>query len=201
MITNGRQSNLVRACTVAAGLAISASALAQTALEEIVVTAQKRDQSLSDVPVSVQVLSGETFIEQGLNTLEDAANFIPGLQVEQTEGGATVRIRGISNEGYNVAFEQATAVFNDGVYFGRQLQALAGVYDIEQMEVLFGPQPVYFGQSAIAGLIGYRSRRPTDELDGYLVAEAGNIGHTKVEGALRRPAGRQLGCPRVGEHC
>ena len=189
MITNGRQSNLVRVCIFTASLTISASALAQAALEEIVVTAQKRDQSLSDVPVSVQVLSGETFIEQGLNTLEDAANFIPGLQVEQTEGGATVRIRGISNEGFNVAFEQATAVFNDGVYFGRQLQALAGVYDIEQMEVLFGPQPVYFGQSAIAGLIGYRSRRPTDELDGYLVAEAGNIGHTKVEGALGVPLG------------
>ncbi|MCY3605429.1 MAG: TonB-dependent receptor [Gammaproteobacteria bacterium] len=186
---NFQHANLSRVCILAASLSIPASALAQAALEEIVVTAQKREQSLTDVPVSVQVLSGEDFIEQGLNTLEDAANFIPGLQVEQTEGGATVRIRGISNEGFNVGFEQATAVFNDGVYYGRQLQALAGVYDIEQMEVLFGPQPVYFGQSAIAGLIGYRSRRPTDELDGYVVAEAGNIGHTKVEGALGGPLG------------
>ena len=193
------RTNLIRACIVIASISITTGALAETVLEEIVVTAQKRDQSLTDVPISVQVLSGEAFIEQGLNTLEDAANFIPGLQVEQTEGGATVRIRGISNEGFNVGFEQATAVFNDGVYYGRQLQAFAGVYDIEQMEVLFGPQPVYFGQSAIAGLIGYRSKRPTNELDGYVVAEAGNIGHVKLEGALGIGLGENWGARISGK--
>ena len=160
----------------------------QQVLEEILVTAQKREQSLTDVPMSVQVLSGETFIEQGYNDLQDAAEIIPGLTVEQTEGqGVTVRIRGISNEGFNVAFEQATAVFNDGLYYGRSLQGIAGIYDIERMEVLFGPQPVYFGQSAIAGLIGYSSTRPTSEFDGYLLAEAGNIGHQKLEGAVTVP--------------
>ena len=187
------RTSFIRACIVTASISIATGALAQTTLEEIVVTAQKRDQSLTDVPISVQVLSGEVFIEQGLNNLEDAATFIPGLQVEQTDNGATVRIRGISNEGFNPAFEQATAVFNDGVYYGRQLQAFSGVYDIEQLEVLYGPQPVYFGQSAIAGLIGYRSKRPTNETDGYLVAEAGNIGHMKVEGAVGFGLGENWG--------
>ena len=159
----------------------------QVVIEEILVTAQKREQTLNEVPMSVQVVTGERFIEQGFNDLEDVASFVPGLTVEQTRGGATVRIRGISNEGFNVGFEQATAVFNDGVYYGRQLQAISGVYDIEQMEVLFGPQPVYFGQSAIAGLIGYRSKRPGSELDGYVVAEVGDIGHRKIEGAVTIP--------------
>ena len=196
---NRFRTSFIRACIATASISIATGAFAQTVLEEIVVTAQKRDQSLTDVPISIQVLSGDVFIEQGLNNLEDAANFVPGLQVEQTENGATVRIRGISNEGYNVAFEQATAVFNDGVYYGRQLQAFAGVYDIEQMEVLFGPQPVYFGQSAIAGLIGYRSKRPTNELDGYLVAEAGNIGHVKLEGAVGFGLGENWGARVSGK--
>ena len=168
---------------------LSANAWAQiTPLEEVVVTAQKREQSLMDVPMSVQVLSGETFIEQGLDDLQDAAPFIPGLTVEQTEGqGVNISIRGINNLGYNVAFEQATAVFNDGVYYGRSLQGIAGVYDIDRMEVLFGPQPVFFGQSAIAGLISYSSKRPGQEFDGYVLVETGNLGHQKLEGAVSIP--------------
>ncbi len=172
------------ALSLVAGLVVAEDAIV---IEEIVVTAQKREQTLNEVPFSVQVISGEKFIEQGFNDLEDTASFVPGLTVEQTESGATVRIRGISNEGFNVGFEQATAVFNDGIYYGRQLQSISGIYDIDQMEVLFGPQPVYFGQSAIAGLIGYRSKRPGTELDGYVLAELGDIGHRKVEGAVSVP--------------
>ena len=188
-LMNRHRSGWIRAIVLAASLSASANAIAQTTLEEIIVTAQKREQSLTDVPISIQVVSGETIREQGLNTLSDVSNFVPGLLVEETESGATVRIRGISNEGFNVAFEQATAVFNDGVYYGRQLQSLAGIYDIQQLEVLFGPQPVYYGQSAIAGLIGYQSKRPTDALDGYAILEVGNLGHTKFEGAVGGPLG------------
>lgn len=166
----------------------ASSALAATVVEEIVVSAQKRAQSLKDVPISVSVVAGEKIVEQGFNDLQEITSFTPGVIVEQGDTrNSTVRIRGVDSGGDNVAFEQAVAVFNDGIYYGRSLQSTAGIYDVSQVEVLYGPQPVYFGQSAIAGLISYSSNRPGDELDGYVVAEGGSDGFKKVEGALSIP--------------
>ncbi len=157
-------------------------------LEEVLVTAQKREQSLQEVAISVTVMSGEKIVQQGFNDLQEMSDFIPGLNVEQGDvTGTNLAIRGINNGGPNVALEQAVAVFNDGVYTGRSMQSVAGVYDVSRMEVLFGPQPVYFGQSAIAGLVSYSSQRPTDELDGYVVAEAGSDDFKKFEGAISGP--------------
>jgi len=174
---------LTLAVTVVAG-----TAAAETLIDEIVVTAQKREQSLRDVPISVSVVTGEKILEQGFNDLEEITSFTPGVIVQQGDTRfSTVRIRGIDSGGDNVAFEQAVAVFNDGIYYGRSLQSTAGIYDIAQMEVLYGPQPVYFGQSAIAGLIGYSSRRPADEFEGYVVAEAGSDAYQKLEGAASVP--------------
>ena len=170
-------------------------------VEEIVVTAQKREQTLDDVPISISVMPGEQLQAQGLNNLEEVATFIPGVIAEQGELGnnSTVTIRGVSSSGFNTAFEQSAAVFNDGTYYGRPMQSVAGIWDISQVEVLFGPQPVYFGQSAIAGLVSYKSNRPRPggDLDGYVFAEAGNLAHRKVEGALTIPLGTDWAA-RVG---
>ena len=162
-------------------------------VEEIIVTAQKREQSLEEVPISISVMPGEQLQAQGLNNLEEISTFIPGIIAEQAELGnnSTVMIRGITSAGFNTAFEQSAAVFNDGTYYGRPLQSVAGIWDVQQVEVLFGPQPVYFGQSAIAGLVSYKSNRPRPggDLDGYVFAEAGNLAHRKLEGALTVPLG------------
>lgn len=170
-------------------------------VEEIIVTAQKREQSLEEVPISIFVMPGEQLQAQGLNNLEEISTFIPGVIAEQAELGnnSTVMIRGITSAGFNTAFEQSAAVFNDGTYYGRPLQSVAGIWDVQQVEVLFGPQPVYFGQSAIAGLVSYKSNRPRPggDLDGYVFAEAGNLAHRKLEGALTVPLGTDWAA-RVG---
>ena len=169
-------------------------------LEEIIVTAQKREQSLEEVPISISVMPGEQLQAQGFNNLEEIATFIPGVIAEQGATGisSTVSIRGVSSNGNNTAFEQSAAVFNDGTYYGRPLQSVAGIYDVQQVEVLFGPQPVYFGQSAIAGLVSYKSNRPEPgAMDGYAFAEAGNLAHRKMEGALTVPLGESWAA-RVG---
>lgn len=177
---------------VVAGMPMAGAQVGPGVLEEIVVTAQKREQSLQEVPISISVVPGDKLLEQGFNDLQDVTNFMPGVIVEESLS-STIRIRGIDNQSPNVAFEQATAIFNDGIYYGRPMQSVAGIYDVQQVEVLFGPQPVYFGQSAIAGLIGYNSTRPAygdaDDTGGYLVGEVGSLGHYKVEGA----AGGALG--------
>ncbi len=197
-----------KSCIFAVALAVlvgsPTQALAQDGqggvVEEIIVTAQKREQSLEDVPISISVMAGEQLQAQGMNNLEEVTTFIPGVIAEQGARGidSTVTIRGIASSSLNTAFEQSAAVFNDGTYYGRPLQSLAGIYDIQQVEVLFGPQPVYFGQSAIAGLISYKSNRPEPgTMDGYVFAEAGNLAHRKVEGALTVPLGESW-TTRVG---
>lgn len=155
----------------------------QEVLEEIIVTAQKRDQLLQDVPISVQVVSGELLKEQGVSDLQDVANFMPNVDVDQGINGVLIRARGISTASFPGA-EQSVAVFNDGLYYGRPAMAIAGLFDIAQVEALMGPQPVYFGQSAIAGLISYRSQRPTQETDGYVLLEAGDQDQLSFEGAV-----------------
>lgn len=169
-------------------------------VEEIIVTAQKREQSLEEVPISISVMAGEQLQAQGLNNLEEITTFIPGVIAEQGARGvdSQITIRGIASNSLNTAFEQSAAVFNDGAYYGRPLQSVAGIYDVQQVEVLFGPQPVYFGQSAIAGLISYKNNRPEPgAMDGYAFVEAGNLAHRKVEGALNVPLGESWAA-RVG---
>ena len=190
--------------TLACWLSPPLQALAQNErggiVEEIIVTAQKREQSLEEVPISISVMPGEQLQAQGFNNLEEIATFIPGVIAEQGATGisSTVTIRGVSSDGRNTAFEQSAAVFNDGTYYGRPLQSVAGIYDVQQVEVLFGPQPVYFGQSAIAGLVSYKSNRPKPgAMDGYAFAEAGNLAHRKMEGALTVPLGESWAA-RVG---
>ena len=178
------------------GSPVSGQETAQGTIEEIVVTAQKREQTLNEVPISMQILSGAKIQEQGFNTLEELITFVPGVIIEQGNTGinSTITVRGITQDGQNTSFEQSTAVFNDGTYYGRPLQSTAGIYDLAQVEVLFGPQPVYFGQSAIAGLLSYRSVRPTPgEFDGYSILELGDIGNQKVEGAVSVPLGDSWG--------
>ena len=189
--------------SLATGLASTALAESESEplLEEIVVSAQKREQSIDDVAMSLSVMTGDKIVDQGFNDLQDVSSFTPGLLVEQGDvTGTTLSIRGVNNGGPNVAFEQAVAVFNDGVYSGRSLQSVAGIYDIAQVEVLFGPQPVYFGQSAIAGLVSYTSKRPGEELDGYVVAEAGSFDSRKFEGAVGVPISENWGVRVAGKY-
>ena len=202
-LPNTRVAPIVIAIAIASN-AIGGSALAQEdaqVLEEILVTAQKREQSLKEVPISISVMSGEKIVSQGFNDLEEISTFLPGLTVEQGDVvGTTLSIRGINSAGNNAALEQAVAVFNDGIYNGRSMQSVAGVYDVSQVEVLFGPQPVYFGQSAIAGLVSYSSKRPGDEWDGYAVVEAGNFNFRKLEGAVGGPISENWGIRLAGKY-
>lgn len=172
------------ASSIALSTLVAGNAAAQSVLEEIIVTAQKREQTLMEVPLSILVLSGDFMKEQSLLDLEQVAQFIPNISVSQGEGRVTVRARGLGTTGFNPGFEQSVAIFNDGIYSGRQIMTVASLFDQGQIEALLGPQPEYYGQSAIAGLIGYNSVRPTEELDGYAIVEAGENGNRRYEGAV-----------------
>lgn len=143
-----------------------AAAQAQAVLEEVVVTAQKREQSQQDVPISVSALSGEQLQTQNLVELETLSAQIPNIHISESAIGDKLFIRGIGS-GINAGFEQSVGTFIDGVYYGRSLQTRSQFLDIERVEVLRGPQSTFFGNNAIAGALNIATRKPTDELSGY----------------------------------
>ncbi|HTF97684.1 MAG TPA: TonB-dependent receptor [Cellvibrio sp.] len=164
----------VRTLNLAMAIALAPvfPALAQDnspALEEILVTAQKRVQSLRDVPISVNALNSEKIEDSGITSIERIADYIPSFNMTQTGIGTNIAIRGISS-GVNQGFEQSAAQFIDGVHYGRAQLARAPFLDLERVEVLRGPQSIIFGKNSTAGAISITTAKPGDELEGKLTA-------------------------------
>lgn len=153
------------------------------AVEEIVVTARKRVESLQEVPISAAVLSGDALEARGLATLQEVTATLPSVKL--AKGSTTNRqfIRGVGS-GDNPSFEQAVGTFIDDIYHGRARSSEASFFDLERIEILKGPQTTYFGNNAIAGALNVVTRDPdggfsadtrlsyNPKFDGY-TAEAG----------------------------
>ena len=136
-------------------------------LEEVIVTAQKRQERLQDVPVSVSAVSGQQIIDQGLGDLKEMSVYVPNLTINQTPGATLIYIRGLGS-GENQGFEQSVGLFVDGVYAGRSPQFRAPFLDVGSVEVLRGPQGTLFGKNTIAGAITINTERPSDEFEAIL---------------------------------
>jgi outer membrane receptor protein involved in Fe transport len=155
-----------------AGLALSYTAQSQEStviLEEIIVTAQKRVQSLQDVPISVNVMTGDKMNEAGINNIENLSAYVPNLIMSETGIGNNIYIRGIGS-GINPGVEQSSAMFVDGVHYGRGQLYRAPIFDMQRVEVLRGPQSILFGKNAISGAISVLTAQPTDEFEGSISA-------------------------------
>jgi iron complex outermembrane recepter protein len=137
------------------------------ALEEIIVTAQKRAQSLQEVPVSVNVVSGENIAENGINNLDELSNIVPNLTITEGSQSTSIFIRGLGS-GVNQGFEQSVGMFIDGIYAGRDRQFRAPFLDVENVEVLRGPQGTLFGKNTIAGALNITTAKPSDEFEALL---------------------------------
>ena len=162
------QKRLVAAVAIGSGL-LGANAYVQAqALEEVIVTAQKREQSVMDVPISIGVMTGATIDEFDISDMTDLQSFMPSLTVQSTFGNYAVRIRGIGSGVTNLAFDSSVTVYNDGVYCGRSKCLESAFLDVERIEVARGPQGALFGKSTVAGAISMVSRKPTDEFEGYV---------------------------------
>ena len=138
-------------------------------LEEVIVTAQRREQSLQEVPVSVEAFGSVEILRQGYRDLNEISQFSPSVYISDehpTEQDQS--IRGFGTFGRNLTLEQAVPIFVDGIHFGRPAQVKLAFLDVERLEVLKGPQPVFFGQNATAGAFNIISAGPTPEWEGYL---------------------------------
>jgi iron complex outermembrane receptor protein len=181
-------------------LAHSSQVFAVESIEEILVTAQKREQLLQDVPISVLVVGRDKILEQGYSRLVDLAAFAPNFTVNESATGNQINIRGFGTSTINaVAFEQAVATFVDGVYFGRETQSFNSLLDIERVEVLRGPQTTFFGQSAIAGALNIQTRKANmEEFEGFIKVGQGEDGDRRFQGAVGGPITDSLGVRIAG---
>ena len=170
------------------------------ALEEIIVTAQRREQSLMDVPVSIEVFSGDLIRQQGFRDLDDLANFSPSVLIESKVQDQDVAIRGVGTTGNTLTHDQAAPFFLDGMHFGRQSQTKLAFLDIQSLEVLKGPQPVYFGMNATAGAFNIRSNRPGDSWEGYANAELASDTTGEFTFGFGGPINDQWGIRVAGMH-
>ncbi len=132
------------------------------ALDEVVVTAQRRAESLRDVPISVSAIAGTKIQDSAIQRSEDLAAYVPNFHVMQDPIGDKINIRGIQS-GNQAGFEQSVATFVDDIYRGRGTQARWSFLDVERVEVLRGPQPILFGKNTVAGALNIATARPTDE--------------------------------------
>ena len=172
---------------LALGVAAANAANAQY-LEEIMVTAQKRTESMQDVPISMIARSGESIREFAITRGAEFTADIPAVTIAQNPIGNYVIIRGVGTPGPNQAIEQSVSIFHDGIYMGRHQLSRAPFMDLERVEVLRGPQSIMFGKNTIGGAIHVISARPTDEIEGMISGLYGwEDGEQEITGVISGP--------------
>lgn len=160
-------------------------------LDAIVVTAQKREEALQDVPIMVTVLSQEALQDAGIRDIKDLQVLVPGLTVTSTQSEAitTARIRGIGTVGDNVGLESSVGVVIDGVYRPRNSVGFGDLGEMAQIEVLKGPQGTLFGKNTSAGVINVVTKRPDFVRTADLELTAGDYGLLGMSGSFNTPVG------------
>jgi iron complex outermembrane receptor protein len=171
---------------------VSAPSAAQDhggALDEVVVTAQKRTQSMQDVGVSIAAYSSAELTARGVESSLDLARITPGVHVSGSIGGQNSQftIRGVTQADFADTLEAPVAVYIDDTYISMQQGQLFGLFDLERVEVLKGPQGTLFGRNATGGLVHFLTARPTQEPDGFLSVTFGSQQHKRVEAAAGGP--------------
>lgn len=185
-------STALLGAAVAAALLTPDLAMAQTTLEEVVVTATKRDSNLSDLAAAANVLGADAIGPGGVQTVRDMATEIPNLSIGDQFGFARVFMRGIGMTSIDIGGEGAVSFLQDGAIIPRPAAQLVGMFDLAQVEVLRGPQGTLYGRGATAGAINMVTAKPGDELGGYVNATVGNFGMNTLEGAVDVPMSDSL---------
>ncbi|MGH8445693.1 MAG: TonB-dependent receptor [Solimonas sp.] len=154
-------------------------------LAEVVVTAQKRKQSLHDVPISVTALSGDLLKDINASSLADASVYIPNVRVDADDlGSPQVFIRGFGTNTFNPSFESSVGFVEDEIFYGRGAYFTESMFDIDRIEVLRGPQGTLFGKYTVAGLYNVITKGPTDDFSGDLRLSYSEYNEKRAEGGV-----------------
>lgn len=186
-----RLDTRVALCVASAAATLSATPQAALAAESIddlqvvVVTAQKREENIRDVPITISATSGERMRELGVSDLDELAFYIPGLNVqEQSANNPGIVIRGITSDSGSAQQAARVTLYYNGVDISRSRGSYQDIYDMERIEVIKGPQATLFGTASAIGAISLISARPKSGFSGAIEAGLGNLGQQLLAGHL-----------------
>lgn len=164
-------------------------ALASQRVSDIVVTANKREETLQDTPIAVSVVEAQEIERAEIQDLLDLQTLVPSLAIRQgqTSGNTNFFIRGFGNGQNAIGLEPSVGVFIDGVYRSRSAAAISDLPNLERVEVLRGPQSTLFGKNASVGVISVTTRKPSFERGGHIESSFGNYGLHRFEGYVTGP--------------
>ncbi len=170
---------------------LSGTAHTQVPEDEVIVTATKRAESIQDVPIAVTAIAPQQLEEQGVVNIQNLTSVAPSFSTSNAQiasGSVVLRIRGVGTTSNNIGFESAVGVFIDGAYQSRPGVALGEFVDVQQVEVLRGPQGTLFGRNTSAGALNVINVRPDlSESGGFINATAGSHEHLSLQGAVNIP--------------
>ncbi len=168
--------------------ALSTPAWAQT-LEEVIVTATKRTESVQDVPLAITALSGEFVDKVNLNDVKDLVAYTPGVTGNSQDSFIdAISVRGIRTQDFGVGGDPSSAFFKNDLYEGRNGSAVTSLYDLSRVEILRGPQGFLFGRSSVGGAFSVHTQRANlDSNDGYVQLDLAERDHAVAEGAINIP--------------
>ncbi len=188
---SGKRTVLAQAISIAlvAGASPVAALAQDTALEEIIVTATKRAESVMDVPLAITAISGQFIRDVNLNDIKDLIAFTPGITGNSKDSFLDfVSVRGIRTIDFGNGGDPSVSLYKNGLYQGRTGSAVSSLYDVERSEVLRGPQGFLFGRNSVSGAINVITAKPDlEEIGGYAELDAGERGVFVFEGALNMP--------------
>lgn len=177
----------VLAGTLSLSSLLAVAPLSASVLEEVIVTAQKREQSLNDVGIAVSAFTGDQMEQLGWDSADDVVAQAPGVTLVQPNGPGSfyINVRGVAQNDFSGDNQESpVAVYVDDVYVASPTGAAFQLFDFERVEILRGPQGTLFGRNATGGLVHYVTRRPDQQPEGYIKATVGDYSQFDVEGAV-----------------
>lgn len=183
--------SLLALAIAGAPMALSANEDTSAMLEEIVVTAQKRSESLQDVPIALSAFTGDFIKEANLTDIKKLIAYTPGVAGLSTDSFLdSISVRGVSTNSFGIGGDSSIGIYKDGVYYGRNGAAVTSFFDIQRVEILKGPQGLLFGRNAASGAVHTITEKPKlEDVEGYVRLGVGERDRLQAEFAYNQPLG------------
>jgi iron complex outermembrane receptor protein len=182
---------IAAALMAATALPVSVPVFAQAgALEEVVVTAQRRETLLQDTPIAVTAFSAEKIADLGVYDVTDLGGYVPNTNIQKqpsSNSNMSIYIRGVGSGETSLMVDPKTSFYLDGVYMSKTVGAVFDIVDLQAVEVLRGPQGTLFGRNSTGGAVNVTTVKPSGELGGRLEASLGNDGYRRLAGSIDLP--------------
>lgn len=182
---------------VLANVAVPLATADSSLMEEVIVTAQKREESNQNIPISITAMTGEMMEKRGIQNTQDLILQTPGMggfESPGSKGTTAMSLRGVTaGQPANLSVDPAIGIYVDGVFIGKQLASAMDVAEVERIEILKGPQGTLYGRNAVGGAVNFISRKPSGEFDMKVQAGVGNYGAQKLRIVTDLPAVGEVG--------